>query len=73
MLEFSYHSLILLVGFTIAGLALFAAIAVGPYGRRGVRVTMALIAVVAFTASAGWLMVYLGLIDQRRAIETRLS
>ena len=37
-LEYSYHSLILLVGFAVAGLALVGAIAVGPYGRRGVRI-----------------------------------
>jgi hypothetical protein len=72
-LEYSYHSLILLVGVAVGGLALVAAIAVGPYGRRGVRVAWGLLSFVAFLATAGWLMFYLGWIDQRRAIETRLS
>jgi hypothetical protein len=72
-LEFSYHSLILLVGFAVAGLALFAAIAVGPYGRRGVRVTLAMLSFIALLGSVGFLMFYLGWIDQRRAIETRLA
>jgi len=52
---------------------LFGAIAVGPYGRRGVRVTLALVSFSAFLGSAFWLMTYLGLLDQRRAIETRLT
>ena len=72
-MEYSYHSLILLVGFAVAGLALFGAIAVGPYGRRGVRSTLALLSFAAFVGSAFWLLTYLGLIDQRRAIEARLA
>jgi hypothetical protein len=72
-LEYSYHSLIVLVGVAVAGLALLAAIAVGPYGRRGVRVSLVLLSFAAFLGTAGWLMFYLGWIDQRRAIETRLS
>jgi hypothetical protein len=73
VLEYSHHSLILLAGFAVAGLALFAAIAVGPYARRGLRLTLALVSVAAFAGSAFWLFNYLGMIDQRRAIEARLS
>jgi hypothetical protein len=72
-LEYSYHSLIVLVGVAVAGLALVAAIAVGPYGRRGVRVAWGLLSFAALLATAGWLMFYLGWIDQRRAIEARLA
>lgn len=73
MFGFSYHSIILLIGVAVAGMALVAAIAVGPYGRRGVRMTFAAIAVLAFVGTAAWFTVYLGLIEQRRAIETRLA
>src|SRR6266545_4092588 len=69
-LEYSYHSLILLVGFAVAGLALVGAIAVGPYGRRGARIMLAMVSFAAFLGSAFWLMTYLGFVDQRRAIET---
>jgi hypothetical protein len=72
-LEYSYHSLILLVGFAVAGLALVGAVAVGPYGRRGARMMLAMLSFAAFLGSAFWLMTYLGFLDQRRAIETRLA
>jgi hypothetical protein len=72
-LEYSHHSLIVVVGFAVAGLALFGAIAVGPYGRRGVRLTLVLVSFVTFAGSAFWLFTYLGMIDQRRAIETRIA
>jgi hypothetical protein len=72
-LELSYHGMVLLLGVAITGLALVGFIAVGPYGRRGVRTTLAAISALAFFASAAWLTNYLGLIEERRAIETRLS
>lgn len=65
--------MVLLLGVAITGLALVGFIAVGPYGRRGVRATLAAISALAFFASAAWLTNYLGLIEERRAIETRLS
>ena len=73
VLEYSHHSLIVLAGFAVAALALFGAIAVGPYGRRGVRPALTLISFAAFAGSAFWLFTYLGMIDQRRAIEARLA
>jgi hypothetical protein len=72
-LEYSHHSLIVLAGFTVAALALFGAIAVGPYGRRGVRPVLTLISLAAFAGSGFWLFTYLGMVDQRRAIEARLA
>jgi hypothetical protein len=72
-LEYSHHSLILLLGFAVAGLALIGAIAVGPYGRRGVRMTLALVSFAAFAGSVFGLITYLGAIEQRRAIEARLA
>ena len=65
--------MVLLLGVAITGLALVGFIAVGPYGRRGVRAMLAAISALAFFASAAWLANYLGLIEERRAIETRLS
>lgn len=73
MLGYSYHSFILLLGFAVAALTLFGAIAVGPYGRRGLRMMLAMVSVAAFLGSAFWLTIYLGFIEQRRSIETRLS
>jgi len=73
ILEYSHHSLIVLAGFAVAALALFGAIAVGPYGRRGVRPLLTLISLAAFAGSAFWLFTYLGMVDQRRAIEARLA
>ena len=70
---FSYHSVILLLGIAVAGLSLFGAIAVGPYGRRGTRVMLAAISFVALLGTAFWFTIYLGYIEQRRSIETRLS
>ena len=72
-MELSYHSILLLAGVAVTGLALLGAIVVGPYGRRGVRITLATVSVVAFLATAFWLTVYLSLIEQRRSIEARLS
>ena len=72
MPEISYHLLILIAGLAVAALALVVALAVGPYGRRGVRFTFGLIALVAFVGSAAWLAVYLGMVEQRRAIEERI-
>ena len=73
MPEISYHLLILVAGFAVAALAFVIALAVGPYGRRGVRFTFGSIALVAFVGSAAWLVVYLGMIEQRRAIEDRIA
>ena len=73
VLEYSHQSLIVLAGFAVAALALFGAIAVGPYGRRGVRPALALVSFAAFAGSAFWLFNYLGMVDQRRAIEARLA
>jgi hypothetical protein len=69
----SYHLLILMAGFAVAALALAVALAVGPYGRRGVRVTFASISLVAFVGSVAWLVLYLGMIGERRTIETRIA
>ncbi|MEJ0075899.1 MAG: hypothetical protein WDO17_10720 [Alphaproteobacteria bacterium] len=52
MPEISYHLLILVVGFAVAVVALVIALAVGPYGRRGMRLMFAFIALVAFVGSA---------------------
>ena len=71
--EISYHLLILAAGFAVAVLAFVVALAVGPYGRRGVRFTFGSIALIAFVGSASWLVFYLGMIEQRRAIEDRIS
>jgi|tagenome__1003787_1003787.scaffolds.fasta_scaffold20869799_1 hypothetical protein len=73
LLEFSPHLLILLGGFAIALLSLFGVFAVGPYGRRGVRFMLGLVALAAFAGSVGYLVLYLGMIDQRRALETRIA
>lgn len=73
MPEISYHLLILMAGFAVATLALVVALAVGPYGRRGVRLTFGAIALIAFAGSAAWLVVYLGIIQQRRGIEERIA
>jgi hypothetical protein len=72
-LEYSHHILPLLVGIAVAGVAALGAIAVGPYGRRGVRLTLAIVSFAALLGSALWLVTYLGWIEQRRAIEARLS
>jgi hypothetical protein len=71
--EISNHLLILGAGLAVAALALVIALAVGPYGRRGVRFTFASIALIAFVSSVAWLVVYVGMIQQRRAIEDRIS
>ena len=73
MLGFSYHNIVLLLGIAVAGLSLAGAIGVGPYGRRGVRVTLVAISFAAFLGTAFWFTVYLGFLEQRRSIETRLS
>ncbi len=73
MPEISYHLLILVAGFAVAMLAFVIALAVGPYGRRGVRFTFGSIALIAFVGSVAWLVVYLGMIEQRRAIEERIA
>jgi len=72
-LDLSVHSLGLLLGAAIAGIAAIGAIAVGPYGRRGVRLALSLISFAAFFGTAVWLWNYLGFIDQRRSIEARLG
>lgn len=71
--EISSHLLILVAGLAVAALALVVALAVGPYGRRGVRFTFGFIALVAFVGSAAWLAVYIGMVEQRRAIEERIA
>jgi hypothetical protein len=73
VLEYSHHVLILLAGLAVAVLALIGAIAVGPYGRRGVRPVLTVLSLAAFAGSGFWLFTYLGMIDQRRAIEARLG
>ena len=73
MPEISYHLLILVAGFAVAALALVVALAVGPYGRRGVRFMFGSVALIAFVGSAAWLVVYLGMIEQRHAIEERIA
>ena len=73
LLEFSPHLLILFGSFAIAVLALVGFVAVGPYGRRGVRFMLGLVALSAFAGGAAYLVVYLGMIDQRRAIEARIA
>ena len=72
-MEYSYHILVLLSGVALAGLTLFGAVAVGPYGRRSVRLTLVLISCAATIGTALWFVTYLGLIEQRRAIEVRLA
>ena len=72
-MEFSYHIVILLLGVAVAGLSLLGAIAVGPYGRRGLRAISATISIAAFLGTAFWGVSYLGFIEQRRSIEARLS
>ena len=72
-MEYSYHTLVLLAGVAIAGLSLVGAIAVGPYGRRGLRLALVAVAFVSLLGSGAWLVSYLSLIEQRRSIETRLS
>ena len=72
-MDYSYHSLILVVGFAVAGLALSGVVAIGPHGSRGARIAFAMVSFAAFLGSALWLMTYLGLVDQRRTIETRLA
>jgi len=71
--EISHHLLILVTGFAVAALAFVIALAVGPYGRRGVRFTFGSIALIAFVGSVAWLVVYVGMIQQRRAIEERIA
>jgi hypothetical protein len=71
--EISHHLLILIVGFAVAAMALVIALAVGPYGRRGVRFTFGSIALIAFVGSVAWLVVYVGMIQQRRVIEERIA
>ena len=73
MFEYSQHSLLLLIGIAAAGIALFGAIAVGPYGRRGLRTTLAVVSFAAFLGTVFWLVIYLGFIEERRSIEGRLS
>jgi hypothetical protein len=72
-LEQMYHPLFLLFGVALAGLTLFGAIAIGPYGRRGLRLTLGLMSFAAVLGSALWIITYLAFIDQRRSIEMRLS
>lgn len=72
-MEFSQHILLLLFGVAVAGVAAVGAVAVGPYGRRGVRLTLAIVSFAAVLGSAMLLVAYFGWIEQRRAIEARLS
>ena len=73
MLDVSIHGLGLLLGVAIAGVAAFGAIAVGPYGRRGTRLALSLISFAACLGTAAWFWTYLGLVDQRRSIEARIT
>lgn len=70
---YAHHTLILLLIIAVAGVALLGAIAVGPYGRRGLRTGLAGVALVAFLGSVFWLVTYLSFIEERRSIEGRLS
>jgi hypothetical protein len=72
-LELVYHPLFLLLGIALAGLAVFGAVAMGPRGGRGLRLTLAMTSFVAVLGCALWIITYLAFIDQRRSIETRLS
>ena len=72
-MEYSHHILILLAGFTVAALALFGVIAVGPYGRRGIRPAFALVSLAALCGSVLYLIYYYGLIQERRAFEARAA
>ena len=72
-MEYSHHILILLAGFTVAALALFGVIAVGPYGRRGIRPAFALVSLAALGGSVLYLIYYYGLIQERRAFEARAA
>jgi hypothetical protein len=72
-LEQVYHPLFLLLGVALAGLPLFGAIAIRPYGRRRLRLALAMISFAAVLGSALWIITYLAFADQRRSIETRLS
>lgn len=67
------YILILFLGIAVGGGALLGALAIGPYGRRGLRFILTVVSIAAFFGSAFWLFIYLGYIDQRRSIETRLS
>jgi hypothetical protein len=73
VLEYWHHPLVLLLGIVVAGLSLFGAIAIGPYGRSSAHVALAAVAFAAVLGSAFWLFSYFGLVEQRRSIETRLA
>lgn len=71
-MAYAYHSLVPLLGIAVAGLTLVGAIAVGPYGRRGVRLLLATVSFAAVLGVAFWFLSYVDLVEQRRSIETRL-
>jgi hypothetical protein len=71
--EISYHLLIVIAGFAVAVLTFVVAVAIGPYGRRGVRAAFGCVSLFAFVASVAWLVLYLGMVEQRRAIENRIA
>ena len=72
-MEYAYHSLVPLLGIAIAGLTLFGAIAIGPYGQRSMRLLLATVSFAAVLGVAFWFITYLDVVEQRRSIETRLS
>jgi hypothetical protein len=71
-LDYTYDAMILLLGVTVGGALLIAALAVGPYGRRGLRLALATTSLAAFVASAYGALAYYNALEQRRAIEARL-
>ena len=73
MFRYDHHTLVLLLSIAVAGLALFGAIAVGPYGRRGLRTMLAGVAFAAFLGSVFWAVTYLSFVEERRSIEGRVS
>ena len=72
-MNLSYHVIALLAGIAVAVLTLLGAVAVGPYGRRGIRLSLGTISFAAFLGTAYWFTIYLGYIQERRAIEVSLS
>lgn len=70
-MELSLHGIGILLGIAIAGLAAVAAIAIGPYGRHGLRLAFSLVSFTVLLATSAWIWIYLGFIEQRRSIEAR--
>lgn len=73
MFGYAHHTLVLLFSIAVAGLALFGALAVGPYGRRGLRTMLWGVAFAGFLGSVFWIVTHVSFIEERRSIEGRLS